>query len=323
MSRDLQPYEQGLVAAKDRFLHIAGSPREWDRESIFAMQALMKTDFAMSTANRNPGSVKLAMINVASTGLTLNPANAYAYLVPRDGAIVLDISYKGLIKIATDTGSVEWVRADVVYDKDTFTYNGPAAMPLHQANPFQRDRGEIIGVYCIAKTVGGDILCEVMDRDELEKIRDKSMSYVKKKAGPWVEWFEQMCKKAVIKRASKTWPYTERSDRLAHAIEVANESEGGYDLESEEEKLHKRRQQHDAALGRWYRSVEEIKSAISPDEGEPDLVYVAQLWREIPEADQIALWLAPTKGGVFSTHEREVIKSKLPRTDEQREAQAA
>jgi len=320
VSRDLAPYEQGLVAAKDRFLSIASNQREWDRESIFAMQALMKTDFAMQTANRNPGSVKLAMINVASTGLTLNPANAYAYLVPRDGAIVLDISYKGLIKIATDTGSVEWVRADVVYERDTFTYNGPAAMPLHQADPFTKNRGEIVGVYCIAKTVGGDVLCEVMGRDELEKIRDKSMSYVKKKAGPWVEWFEQMCKKAVIKRASKTWPYTERSDRLAHAIEVANEAEGGYDLESEEEKLHKRKQQHDAALGRHYRSVDEIKAAINVEEGEPDLMYVAQLWGEIPQDDQMALWLAPTKGGVFTTHERDVIKNQLPR---ETEAQAA
>lgn len=324
MSRDLQPYEQGLVAAKDRFLGIAGSARDWDRESIFAMQALMKTDFSMQTANRNPQSVRLAMINVASTGLTLNPANAYAYLVPRDGAIVLDISYKGLIKIATDTGSVEWVRADVVYEKDAFTYHGPAVMPVHEANPFTKDRGAIVGVYCIAKTVSGDILCEAMGIEELEKIRDKSMAYAKKKSGPWVEWFEQMAKKAVIKRASKTWPYTETSDRLNHAIEVANESEGGYDLESEEEKLHKRQQQHDAALGRWYRSVEAIKLEIGVtqdlDGREPDLHSVAQLWGEIPQADQMALWLAPTKGGVFTTHERDVIKSKLPRTDDQAQA---
>src|SRR3546814_4153463 len=91
------------------------------------------------------------MINVASTGLTLNPAHGHAYLVPRDGAIVLDISYKGLIKIATDTGSVLWARAECVYGKDTFRYHGPAAMPEHEADPFS-ERGEIVGAYCIAKT---------------------------------------------------------------------------------------------------------------------------------------------------------------------------
>ena len=229
--RELTPYQSAIAKAKERFVEIAGSPKAYDVESIFAMQALMKTDFAMQTANKNPKSVHLAMINVASTGLTLNPAHGYAYLIPRDGSICLDISYKGLIKIATDTGSVLWVRADLVHEADDFTYHGPAAMPEHKANPF-KERGDVVGVYCIAKTRDGDILTEVMDYAELEKIRGKSMSYAKKKSGPWVEWFAQMAKKAVIKRASKTWPYTERTDRLLDAIEMANESEGGYDLEA-------------------------------------------------------------------------------------------
>jgi len=309
--RQIAPYQAAIQRAKDRFGKVAAQTVNYDRESIFAMQALMKTDFAMQTANRNPNSVHLAMINVASTGLTLNPANGYAYLVPRDGAIVLDISYKGLIKIATDTGSVEWARADVVYEADTFLYRGPAAAPEHMADPFKRDRGEIVGVYCIARTKQGDVLTEVMDREELEKIRGKSQAYVKQKKGPWVEWFEQMCKKAVIKRASKTWPYTDQNDRIGSAIEIANASEGGYDLESEEEKLHKRRQQHDAALGRHYASIESIKAELSKDD--PDMHAVAETWGEIPQDDQMALWLAPTKGGCFTTAERTAIKSGIPR----------
>lgn len=230
--QNIAPYVGAIQKAKDRFAKVAGDAVNYDKESIFAMQALMKTGFAMKVANENPQSVHLSMINVASTGLTLNPAHGYAYLVPRDGAIVLDISYKGLIKIATDTGSVMWARADLVYEHDDFTYHGPAAMPKHATNPFKA-RGEIVGVYCIAKTRDGDILTEIMDMAELEKIRAKSMAYAKKKAGPWVEWFEQMAKKAVIKRASKTWPYTARIERLMDAVEMANETEGGYDLEAE------------------------------------------------------------------------------------------
>lgn len=234
--REIAPYQSAIQKAKERFEKVAQESVNYDRESIFAMQALMKTDFALQTANKNPTSVHLAMINVASTGLTLNPANGYAYLVPRDGAIHLDISYKGLIKIATDTGSIRWARAELVHEKDAFTYHGPAREPEHKADAF-RDRGEIIGVYCIAKTSDGDILTEIMPFDELDKIRGKSMAYAKKKSGPWVEWFEQMAKKAVIKRASKTWPYTERAERLMEAIELANTSEGGYDLQAEPVRL--------------------------------------------------------------------------------------
>lgn len=228
--KKLAPFQQAIGAAKQRFTAIA-DPKQYDRESIFAMQMLMKTDFAMETANKNPLSVQLSMINVASTGLTLNPANAYAYLVPRDGAIVLDISYKGLIKIATDAGSIVWARADIVRDGDEFTYHGPAAMPEHKTNPFRKDRGEIVGAYVIAKTPDGDILTDVIDIAELEKIRGKSQAYMKKKSGPWVEWFEQMAKKALVKRASKMWPYTDRMDRLHEVIEQQNEIEGGYDME--------------------------------------------------------------------------------------------
>lgn len=234
--RQLAPYQAAIHKAKDRFAKVAASTVNYDRESIFAMQALMKNEFAVATANKNPQSVHLAMINVASTGLTLNPANGYAYLVPRDGAIHLDISYKGLIKIATDTGSIRWAQADLVHEADTFVYHGPAKEPEHRADAF-RDRGEVVGAYCIAKTSDGDYLTEIMPVDELEKIRSKSMAYAKKKSGPWAEWFGEMAKKAVVKRASKTWPYTERAERLMEAIDLANTSEGGYDLEAEPVRL--------------------------------------------------------------------------------------
>jgi len=314
--RQLAPYQSAIQSVKDRFAKNSDNLVSYDKESIFAMQALIKSDYALNVANKNPNSVKLAMINVASTGLTLNPANAYAYLVPRDGAIVLDISYKGLIKIATDCGSIVWARAGIVYSDDRFIYHGPAKEPEHVADVFKKERGEIIGAYCIAKTADGDVLTEAMSWEEIDKIRSKSDLYARKKSGPWVEWQEQMIKKAVIKRASKTWPYTERGERIAQAIEIANTSEGGYDLESEEEKAHKRQQAHDAALGRWYKSVETIKEHIGRYDVSEDadcLYTVSEAWGEIPQQDQMALWLAPSKGGVFTTHERDVIKTKLPK----------
>jgi len=323
MSNEIAPYQDAIKNSRDRFMKVAASSVNYDRESIFAMQALMKNDYSMKTANQNPQSVILAMINVASTGLTLNPANGYAYLVPRDGAIVLDISYKGLIKIGTDCGAIVWSRADIVYAEDTFKYHGPARIPDHDADPFKKDRGEIVGAYCIAKTKDGDILTETMPVSELEKIRGKSTAFVKGqpgRKGPWEEWFEQMAKKAVIKRASKTWPYTD--DRLAQAIEVANVSEGGYDFEGRPDQISiedTRKKLCDEAYEQYGPSVDIIKEKIKAwvDQGEDDdsdeLYTVAETWSGIPSAAQMDLWLAPTKGGVFTTFERDTIKSKLPK----------
>lgn len=319
--KNLIPYQEAIKNSRDRFQKVAAQAVNYDKESIFAMQALMKNDFSMATANKNPQSVILAMINVASTGLTLNPANGYAYLVPRDGAIVLDISYKGLIKIGTDSGAIVWARADIVYADDSFKYHGPALIPDHEADPFKKDRGEIVGAYCIAKTKDGDILTETMPVAELEKIRGKSSAFVKGSAGrkgPWEEWFEQMSKKAVIKRASKTWPYTD--DRLAQAIEVANVSEGGYDFEGRPEQLSiedQRKARHDEAVEQYQQAIEVIKSNIATwadDNENIDALYtIAETWRELPSSAQMDLWLATSKGGVFSTFERETIKTRLPK----------
>lgn len=221
---------QCVDASREHFLEIEGE-LSYEKEKVFAVQQLSKTDFAKGVALKNPGSVRMAMYNVASMGLTLNPAHAFAYLVPRDGAILLDVSYKGMLKVATDTGSIKFAKADLVYANDTFVYNGPIREPVHTANPFNKDRGEIIGCYCIAKTHEGEYLVETLDREELEKIRSKSMAYAKSKSGPWVEYFGEMCKKATIKRASKTWPYTVRMEKMYDVIEQANEAEGGYQLE--------------------------------------------------------------------------------------------
>lgn len=226
-------YEDAILIAKQDFVKLAPETLNYGDEEIFAIQMLTKNNFSLETANKNPRSVQFAMLNVASTGLTLNPAMGYAYLVPRDGAIVLDISFKGLIKIATDTGSIKWVRAECVHEQDDFTYYGPAAAPNIVTNPF-KERGPIIGAYCIAKTADGDVLTEVMDLDALLKIRDASTAFTKGavgRKGPWESYFAEMCRKAVIKRARKTWPMSEATERLAKAIEVANEAEGGYTFE--------------------------------------------------------------------------------------------
>lgn len=307
-------FELAIQDSKHRFDELAGGHLNYGDEEIFAMQMLTKNDYVFGVANKHPRSVQLAMINVASTGLTLNPAMGYAYLVPRDGQIMLDISYKGLIKIATDTGSIVWARAECVFEADRFEYRGPAAMPEITADPF-RERGDIIGAYCVAKTVDGDILTEVMDRAAIEVIRGKSTAWTKgqvDKKGPWEDFFSEMCRKAVIKRARKTWPYSDREGRMAVAVEIANQSEGGYTLEGSTAAndvggvtiQDERKERHDEAVQQYEDAINAVKQAIANEEWHRMTMH----WNTIPQAAQMDLWLAVTKGGIFTTAERKAIK---------------
>ena len=230
MNKALAPWRLAIQEAEKRFVTIADR-ETWAQESMFAMQAITKNEYLMKIANLNPASLRNAVTNVAAIGLSLNPATAFAYIVPRDNQACLDISYKGLIKLATDSGAIQWAQAENVYSNDTFTYNGPTENPMHSYDPFTKDRGEYQGSYCIARTAGGDVLVEVMTASEINEIRDKSDMYKRTKRGPWKDFPGEMRKKTVIKRASKTWPKSVASHKLDQAIEMLNESGEGIKFE--------------------------------------------------------------------------------------------
>lgn len=228
---EMPRWKEALVGAHDRFVAIATKDQvvEWQRESMFALQTLERNEFLRSTAEGNPASLRNAIINVAACGITLNPVSAYAYLVPRDGAVCLDISYRGFLKIATDAGVIQWGRAELVYAGDKFVYHGPAMAPEHEAQPFAENRGEPVGVYCIAKTVGGDILTGVMSRAEIEAIRERSPSFMKGKKSPWKTDPGEMWKKTIIRRDRKTWPESKDrgvAERMQLAADLSAQADG-------------------------------------------------------------------------------------------------
>lgn len=291
-------------ASKFKAIATAHNLVTWAEESQFALQAIQKND---KLAQCIPHTVQNAVINVAAVGLTLNPALGYAYLVPESEKLKeggreqwvqccnLRVSFKGLLKIATDSGSILWARAEIVKAKDVFKYKGPCEIPDHDIlEPFG-DRGETIGVYCIAKTVHGDHLIDIMSAAEIAKIRGAA-----KQDGVWAKWPEEMAKKAILKRASKQWPKTDRTDRLDRAIAVVNEYEG-----SDERDITPKEQSQEEINALFDEVITEIKIGI--DKG--DLARAADAWYSLPDEDKALLWKAPSKGGAFTTKEREIMKS--------------
>jgi len=134
---------------------------KWERESQFCIQAIQSNDYLSKIAQSNPASFQNAIINVATIGISLNPASKHAYLVPRDGRVCLDISYMGLLHLAMATGSILWGQCKIVRENDSYESNGLDKAPTHKYNPFS-ERGEIIGAYCTVKTSDGDYLTDEM-----------------------------------------------------------------------------------------------------------------------------------------------------------------
>lgn len=216
---NLQVIHQDIIGSRTQFEAVlCDQSISFDREASFAIQVLESNDFALGIATRNRQSVVNAVTNVAAIGLSLNPATKLAYLVPRKGGICLDISYIGLVKLATDSGSVRWVKAELVHEADQFEIVGVGQPPLHRFNPFSKDRGAVVGVYCVAKTADGDYLTDAMGIADVHSVRDRSESWKKGQSGPWKTDPGEMTKKTIVKRAAKMWPKTERLDAAIHHL---------------------------------------------------------------------------------------------------------
>lgn len=213
-----------LDAQREQFQKvIATKGIEFEREKGFALQIIGQSDYLQKVALANKASLAAAINNVAAIGISLNPAAKLAYLVPRKGAICLDISYMGLMHIAQECGAIQWGQAAIVREKDTFELRGLEQQPHHVYNPFATDRGAIIGVYVVVKTSGGDYLTHAMPISKVHDIRNRSDAWQayqrdKSKKCPWVTDEDEMIKKTCVKQAAKYWPRRERLDNAVHHL---------------------------------------------------------------------------------------------------------
>lgn len=233
MSNALAILHEDIYNARDTFVSVrTDSNLNFEKEAGFAIQSITANDYACKIAMSNRQSVVNAVNNIAAIGISLNPAKKQAYLVPRDGKICLDISYMGLLDLAIQSGAIQWGQAEVVYTADGFALNGFDKPPTHTRNPFAKDRGPVVGAYCVVKTTSGDYLTTCMSLDEVYDIRNRSSAWKawesKKARCPWVTDEGEMIKKTVIKRAYKMWPKAERSS-LERAVHYLN-TEGGEGL---------------------------------------------------------------------------------------------
>ena len=208
---------------ENRFTQLAkdaGTNMVFSKEAAFAVQALENNPQLQKCTMP---SIQKAILNVALVGLSLNPTMKLAYLVPRKGQCCLDISYQGLIKILTDTGSVQNVYAEVVKEGDFFDISlGSNPEIIHK--PAINGRGKTIGAYSVAFLNGGLKSICWMDLEELEKVRKTSVFSGDKSI--WGQWTDEMYKKTVLKRHYKQLPKSERHEQIANAIDSTNEADG-------------------------------------------------------------------------------------------------
>ncbi|HEP8970401.1 TPA: recombinase RecT [Pseudomonas aeruginosa] len=232
--QDLANKCQALISrSKARFIDTASAVPGgliFETEKVYAITAMVNNEYLAKAALNNPVSVDIAMAQVAATGLTLDPAMQLAYLVPRDGKVIAEISYRGLIDIAIRSKAVSLVTVKPVYSNDLFRFKGDTTQPLHEYDPFLdvEQRGEFRGAYSCAYLANNMLLVTPVRAQDIYAARELSSAWKNakpgKSKGPWESHFEAMALKTCVKISRKYWPLS--SPVLEQAIAYLNDAGG-------------------------------------------------------------------------------------------------
>ena len=180
-------------------------------------------------------SLLKACLSAAELGLSLNKNMGEADILKVwDGRLKKNIAqfrprYKGLMKLALQSGEVLKIESRLVYANDTFEVEeGIEPRIIHKHG--LSNRGEMVGAYCVWKLKNGETQFEIMNKEEILAIRDRSSAKTKDGniVGPWKTDEAEMWRKTVVRRASKYMPLSTEAQR---AVQEDNEADGIVDAD--------------------------------------------------------------------------------------------
>jgi recombination protein RecT len=170
-------------------------------------------------------SVLRAVVTALALGLEPNNVLGEAHLVPHSKECVLYIGYRGLVKLAFNTGMIGKVEAFNAYSNERFKVDYGADQEIHHEPLPPSTRGDFIASWCKVPMTTGHTSYTLMWHEEIESIRKASPMGSK---GPWAHPHQvgEMRKKTVIKRACKLLPRSP-IDPLQRAVALDNQADAG------------------------------------------------------------------------------------------------
>lgn len=173
-------------------------------------------------------SVVDSLVACAGMDLSLNRAMGEAYLVPFKDVCTLMVGYKGFIKLIVNTGFVTHLESVLVYEGEPFTWRRTEEGPQWEHKPDLEMQGKgdkVVACYAVGYTREGPPMFEVMNLEQLKKIKGSSKAVQSGKKGPYDWWETEMFRKAPIRRLQKWLPKTGDSamvEILTRALEHDN-----------------------------------------------------------------------------------------------------
>lgn len=157
-------------------------------------------------------SLIVACTQAAADGLIPNKREAALVVYRTSG--VARVQYMpmvaGVLKKLRQSGEISSFTSQCVYANDFFELEYGTDTKLRHIPRIPGDRGPLICVYAICKLKDGTSSFEAMTLEQIDRRRDVSKS----KSGPWVDWYDEMARKTVIRKLCQYLPSSTDIDLL-------------------------------------------------------------------------------------------------------------
>jgi len=148
----------------------------------------------------NVGSLIKAMMESARFGLEPNSPLSEAALVPYGDKVNFLVQYRGLLKLAWNSGLVKSIEYDKVCENDVFEYSKGFNATFRHVPSISGDRGEILAYYAFAELTDGGQVVTVMTKKEIEMHMKRYSKGYTAKNSPWATDFDAMAIKTVLRQ---------------------------------------------------------------------------------------------------------------------------
>lgn len=176
-----------------------------------------------------PQSLFGGVMECLKMGLTIGGPMQESWLIPftnkgvREATVI--VGYQGYRNIIDRAKSTLDLHPRSVYEHDEFDFEFGTNPRIHH-RPYwavgRPEQGPLIAVYAVARLRGGGVQLEVMPKAEIDQHRAKSRA---KDSGPWVNFYDAMALKTVIRKIAKYLPKS--NEQLARALQLDDQADLG------------------------------------------------------------------------------------------------
>ena len=255
---------------QDKFLPFFQG-RNFDAWKQDAALAIIENNELRACMATDAGKISLtrALQRSASSGLSLNPQKGESALVAFGGEVNFWPMKNGICKKALETGALEYIEANTVYEGDTFELKKTAKGDGYDFKPGLENRGNAKGFFATAALKNGRTIVEYWPLAQAEEHKKKWGKGLGNPKSAWNTNTNAMHEKSVLK-ALLTGLYL---PQLAPLLEMDSEAEKVRDVT---EPTHKGTSADDLAstlAGRAEESGQtaEVNPLPPPESKEPDL----------------------------------------------------